>query len=162
MVLPILNYGCETWGFHNAADVEKLHLRFLKTLLGVKQQTNNAAVYGELGRVPLSVIRKERILKYWQRIVHSPNSLIFKMYRDQRHSVNNTCTWAYQVKTTLCDLGYAYLWESADVSIAQINMVIQRLYDQNTQSWFSQLSNSSKLDTYRTFKTDYNCEKYLS
>ena len=28
MVLPILNYASEIWGFHTAPDVERIHLKF--------------------------------------------------------------------------------------------------------------------------------------
>ena len=64
MVLPTLNYGCEIWGFYPAPNVEAVHLNFLKQLLKVRSQTNSAMVYGELGRVPLIIKRKERILRY--------------------------------------------------------------------------------------------------
>ena len=63
MILPILNYASEIWGFHPAPDIERVHLKFLKQILKVKSQTPSAAVYGELGRVPLHVMRKERALK---------------------------------------------------------------------------------------------------
>ena len=39
MVLPILNYGAEIWGFHSGPDVERVYLKFLKQTLGVKAQT---------------------------------------------------------------------------------------------------------------------------
>ena len=32
-VASILNYGCEVWGSHNAKDVEKLQLEFIKSVL---------------------------------------------------------------------------------------------------------------------------------
>ena len=28
MILPILNYGCEVWGFHSGPDIERVHLKF--------------------------------------------------------------------------------------------------------------------------------------
>ena len=31
LVRPILQYGCEVWGFANAPVIERLHLRFLLT-----------------------------------------------------------------------------------------------------------------------------------
>ena len=62
LVQPILMYGSEIWGFHKADDVEKVHVRFLKQILGVRLQTSNLAVYGELGRFPLSILRKICIL----------------------------------------------------------------------------------------------------
>ena len=64
MVLPILCYGCEVWGFHPVPDIERVHLKFLKQILAVKPQTCTNAVYGVLGRVPLHVVRKERLLNF--------------------------------------------------------------------------------------------------
>ena len=58
MILPILCYGCEIWGFHKAPDIERIHIKFLKQILSVKQNTCNATVYGELGRFPIIFIRK--------------------------------------------------------------------------------------------------------
>ena len=64
MVVPILLYGSEVWGVYNFKECDKLHIKFCKYSLGVRQQTPNMAVYGELGRVPLSVICKERSIKF--------------------------------------------------------------------------------------------------
>ena len=69
-------YGCEIcFFFHKADDTEKVYINFLKQILGVRRQTANHAVYGELGRVPLFVLRKIRILKYWYKILSSQGSL---------------------------------------------------------------------------------------
>ena len=54
----ILNYGSEIWGFHKATDIEKVHLAFLKRILGVKKSTFSNLVYYELGRFPLYMKRK--------------------------------------------------------------------------------------------------------
>ena len=69
MILPTLTYGSEIWRFHPASDIERVHLKFLKQIFCVKPQTSNITVHGELGRVPLSIIRKERILKYWYKLM---------------------------------------------------------------------------------------------
>jgi hypothetical protein len=47
---------------------------FLKSLLGVKAQTPNYAVYGELGRFPLYLVGKERAIKFWLKIKKNVNS----------------------------------------------------------------------------------------
>ena len=61
-LIPVLTYGSEEWDFHAAPDIERVHLKFMQRILGVKPQTTNAAVYGELERVQLNIVRKERIL----------------------------------------------------------------------------------------------------
>ena len=71
LVLPILNYGCETWGFHSGSSLERVHLQFCKRLLGVKRTTQNDFIYGELGRMPLQNHRYFIIIKFWIKILHS-------------------------------------------------------------------------------------------
>ena len=53
------------WGFHKAVDIERVHTKYLKQLLSVRQQTSNVCVYGETGRFLLYVYRQIRIIKYW-------------------------------------------------------------------------------------------------
>jgi hypothetical protein len=55
IVLPILTYSCEVWGFENCAENEKVHLRFCKNILKVRQTSSNYMVYWELGRNPLNI-----------------------------------------------------------------------------------------------------------
>ena len=70
MVMHILLYGSEVWGVYNYKDVDKLHIRFLKSSLDVKKQTPNSAVlvYGEVGRFSFLVIYKLRSRKFWVKI----------------------------------------------------------------------------------------------
>ena len=56
MIVPILLYGSEVWGIYGYKEIDKLHLKYCKRILSVKQQTPSCAVYGELGRFPLSNI----------------------------------------------------------------------------------------------------------
>ena len=100
MVLPVLTYGSEVWGFHAAPDIERVHLKLMKRILGVRPQTTNTAVYGELGRVPLNIVGKERILKYWFKIIKSEGSPINKLFKYQiENNNNNDAMWADQVKS---------------------------------------------------------------
>ena len=55
IVKPILLYGCEVWGFSDNYVIEKIHLKFCKLILHLKQSTPNFMIYGELGRFPLYI-----------------------------------------------------------------------------------------------------------
>ena len=48
MVLPVITYGCEIWGFDTSKDVENVQVTFFKHILNVRKTTCNAMVYGEL------------------------------------------------------------------------------------------------------------------
>ena len=54
-ILPVLLYSSEIWGFENLDVLEKVHLRFCKLILNLKQTTPNSIIYGELGRFPISL-----------------------------------------------------------------------------------------------------------
>ena len=54
-ISSLLNYGSPIWGFTKSKELERLHLKFLKSLLGVKTSTSNAGVYIEFGRYPLFI-----------------------------------------------------------------------------------------------------------
>lgn len=128
----------------------------------MRQQTTNATVYGEFGRVPLAVIRKVRIVRYWFKISKFPNCLVYKLYNMRDINGNYINKWSNDVKTLLDNLGFSYLWNSAVVTNGQIQSVIKCIHDQYLQQWFSDLRNLPKLETYCMFKTYFQSEKYLS
>jgi hypothetical protein len=64
IVLPILTYSCEVWGFENCAEIEKVHLRFCKKILKVRQTTSNYMVNRELGRYPLNIHINVRMIGF--------------------------------------------------------------------------------------------------
>ena len=58
LILPILNYCSEVWGFIQANPVERVHLQICKTLLGGKKSTQSDFIYDEFGRTSLLVKRQ--------------------------------------------------------------------------------------------------------
>ena len=82
LVVPILEYGSEIW-FQNKEipELESVHLKFLKTILGVRNNTSTLGVRGETGRFPILLRQKVKVLKYWKKIVSMlENSLLKQMY----------------------------------------------------------------------------------
>ena len=75
LLSPVLNYGSEVWGFHDAPEIEKVHLKFRKNILGVKTSVQNDFVYGELHRLPMKYAKTIIILKYWLKIVYGEKSI---------------------------------------------------------------------------------------
>ena len=114
LVLTVLLYLCELGGFHTAAAVERVHLKFCKWVLKVSKSTTNEMVYGELGRFPLILEKKVRIVKYWLKIVHRELSpLVQKIYKIMLHTFTEDTTivnWAALVRNMLFNLGFGYAW----------------------------------------------------
>ena len=101
----VLNYASEVWGYDDCKDIEIVHNKFCRYLFGVKKSTNIAAMYGELGRMPLRVVRKLRMLKYWIRILENSNEnpFVYKIYEMIYNDVIQgryrvIYNWAFQIK----------------------------------------------------------------
>jgi hypothetical protein len=69
MVLPVVMYGCDVWSFEKNNILESFCLQFYKILLGLKKNTPNCILYGELCRYPIDIFIKCRMIAFWQRIV---------------------------------------------------------------------------------------------
>ena len=58
-------YSCESWG---TPKTKRPHLSLCKYILGVKNNSNNSEVLGELGRFPFRISIETQLFKYLQRI----------------------------------------------------------------------------------------------
>ena len=82
MIKPILCYGSEIWSafdgnkkifqnidgipkFLDSLDIENVHVKFCKFLMGVNKRAVNLAVKGELGRFPVGISCMLQAFKYW-------------------------------------------------------------------------------------------------
>ena len=153
----MLNYASEVWGHANAKDIESIHTKFLRRILGVKKSVNTSTLYGEVGRLPLEEYRKINMLKYFIQIVKSnDNNIVKKVFNMLKHDANlghthNNQNWAFHIKTLLEHIGLAYVWISEDVTNVTISQIKQRITDMYIQKWQNDISNSRKLITYIQF-----------
>ncbi len=82
LVLPILLYSSEIWGFQNLDHIERFHRKFLKQTLKLNRSTPNCMVYGEYAQYNISYIVHQRMINYWLRIQNSKESKLSNiMYR---------------------------------------------------------------------------------
>ena len=92
LIMPILLYGCEIWGFENITMIEKIHLKYLKYILGLKQSTPTCMVLGETGRYPLSISIKCRMISYWSKLLCQKESKLSNiMYRVIYNIIRMVC-----------------------------------------------------------------------
>jgi hypothetical protein len=168
MVMPILLYGSEIWGYCNIEIIERVHLRFCKILLKLQKSTTNVMVYGELGRYPLSLCIKVRMVCFWHKLVNDNSSkLSSTMYKllYKRYSNNtNVSKWLLFTKNILDNVGLGNVWLDQGQSVSKEWLKLklkQVLLDQYIQKWESDVHESSKCLNYRIFKTSFGHESYL-
>src|SRR6476646_10284411 len=102
-------YGVETWGpgalcGSGMESCELVQRKFLRSVLGVRAGTPNAAVLGELGRFPVAHTATLAICRFWNRLVAMPDTRLTKQAflencalatRPGRTSRSSAC-WAAQ------------------------------------------------------------------
>ena len=160
----ILGYSSELWGFTKCKEIERIHLKFLKRILGVKRNTSSMSVYGELGRYPLYISRYVRIIKYWCKVATSENIIVKTVYNqsvcDCEKGYRN---WAASVKNLLNIYGLGYAFNTSDQLNAKVFPMIfkQRIIDTFVQQWHVSIDTSTMLDFYKCFKHTLEYESYL-
>ena len=159
-------YGCEVWGYTDCDLIESVHLKYCKYVLNVKQSTPNCMIYGELGRLPLNIIIKKRMINYWTSLLTSKNmklsvsmyKLLFKLHCEGIYSDK----WLLFIKKELYSNGLGIVWEYQNTTSCQDVSIIygERLHDQFLQHWYSDLDNNTKCYLYKEFK-EFVFEQYL-
>jgi hypothetical protein len=164
IIQPILLYGCEVWGFSSSPIkiVEKLHLKFLKYILHVKNSTPNFMVYGELGRFPLLINIKVCMITFWAKLVNPESTniscILYNLVK------NSHLPWLSCIRSILNECGLTYIWDNQNFyNIKWLrNKVIRVLQDQYIQKWQNEIHNSSKGINYRCFKDVLEFENYFN
>ena len=171
MVKPILLYGCECWGYGNNAVLEKVQLKFLKTILGLKSCTASYFVYGETGITPLSVDIEARMISFWSSLINPVNAKLSAtlysimlsnfMYATNRNS--KTFLWIEFVKNVFTKCGHMYFWDSQSFPNRKwlYANFKQKLTDLFISDFHAKINNDSKYSNYRLFKTTFEFENYL-
>ncbi len=168
MVLPILTYGCEVWGFHPSDAIERVHRDYMRSVLKVRTTTLNEFLYGELGRLPLRCIRHVRIVKYWFKILQSPDrrliSSLYLIQKSHMESHENIVNWASLLRDMLCSYGFGDVWLNQGVGDIDNFMIVfkQRVKDVYNQTWHAKLEESRKAITYRNFMHCIKPQVYLT
>ena len=112
LIEPILSYGCEVWWLNNSVQIERIHMRYCKQVLGVRLQTQHNFVYGE--RVPLINKRIICVLKYWFKILQSDDvkyiKIVYDMLLHDHDIYPDKKSWVKSLKDLLDSLGFSDVW----------------------------------------------------
>ena len=152
-VLPIMTYGCEVWGFENCEILERIHNKFLRSILQVRQSTTIYMLYAELGRHPIEITIKTRMIAFWSRLISSKQSkLSYFVYHKMLNTPRFQSKWVNNIKSILTSCGRSDIWEMPPLNTNIVASVKQNLIDQYYQKWHEELEDSSKGENYHLYK----------
>ena len=170
MVLPILLYGSEVWGYENISQIEVFHRKFLRTILHVNKCTPDCMVYGETGRCVILNHVKCRMVGFWLRIIKGEQTKhSFLLYRlskclSQNEDLNSASNWLRYVEDILNNAGFANVWLSQSHGFKSewvLKALKLRLADIFKQDWKATIWSNRLCSNYRMFKGLLELEKYL-
>ena len=118
MILPILTYAAEIWGYDYSIQIKKVHDCFCAQFLNLPRYTYSVLSRSEVGtcRLPLRFNYYTKVIKYWLRLLKMENSryprqcyIILK-----RLDEAGRVTWATKVKNLLSRYGFGYAWQTKE------------------------------------------------
>ncbi len=170
VIQPIALYGSEVWGplsdqsytRWDRHPTEALHTEFCKIILKLQRKTPNNACRAELGRFPLIINMHKRSLKFWMHLKSSPTeSLHFKALQTQE--LNPEKSPLSQLVLRLTNRTNSTNTNQSQTSTAshqniKINQIIKQSKNTYLEHWDQETKTQSKLQFYRTLKSNYELE----
>ena len=167
VILPIALYGCEIWGFENSQIIENLHNDFLRQIINLRKSAPIYMLHAELGRHPIQINIKSRMIGFWLSIVNGKESklskLLYSIMLKEHEKGSYNFKWIRCINDILVAVGRPDLFRTEPVNDPNsVKMDISRtLSDLYIQEWNEKANVSSKGKQYLLFKDNLNFEKYL-
>ena len=149
LIEPVLNYGCEVWGFSPCIKLERLHLKFLREQFHLKVNTVSDIVYCECARVPLIYIRYLKILKFWVKLLDPVRkNLCNQLFLQQLDFVS---PWRKNLENLLNNIGLDEVWAAGGPANPKLFLldVKSRLFSYARKFMFQRINTSRKCITYK-------------
>ena len=137
----------------------KLHLKFLKFILGVSDSCSTVAVMGETGQFPLMMHGLLAMLTNWFRLEHkSDDSFAYLAYQ---YNKNEKLPWYQSIETIIECIGMDTFFLNPDPDVDFKSMVKNKLQEVLQGMWHQSLKSNKKLKFYSSFKKSFCFEDYL-
>ena len=159
------------WEYMKKSEVNILHQKFLKYILGVKRNCGNMATLGELGEFPLQIHGYLSLLTFWHRItLMNADTLVKKTLNIVTADGPNSSEWLATVKFLLKSFDMErYFLNPSDISTAKFkSLCLSKFKDSFEHHWKEVITRetssggkSNKLKFYSSLKSSFERESYL-
>jgi hypothetical protein len=179
LVMPIIRYGAEVWSpFYikrlndrNLLDLceklplERIQIKFCKYLLGVHRKSTDIAVRAELGVYPVLIELLTHSAKYWLHLCNMKQTSLVKLaYFESHHLKDKLPMWATCLQKLWTQFSLIETWNNQGTRYRHkiINLLVSGILNEYDKSWTTKINaDTSKLRTYKLFKTNPSLENYL-
>ena len=144
---------------------ERIQNQFLRTITKCRKSTPMYMLYGELGRHPISITIKSRIIGFWTHIINGKSTKFVNLiYKKLLQTGPHLFKWTRNVQAILQEVGRNDIWlnQNENISSNTHKLVKKILFDQFVQKWHNSLQQSSKGRNYNLLKDNPSLEEYLT
>ena len=166
-ISPIMEYTSEVW-FQNKSinNLEKIHLSYMKNILRTKTSTSTIALYSELGRFPIALRLKCRLVNYWKRLIGFNSRHPVKQAYNTLLNLNNMgqTNWCTTLRNILSETNHLHLWDEQSITDKQYQLIKESLYTEFIKITLQQINNTDtnpKLRTYKLFKNHFQFKTFF-
>ena len=102
LVKPVITYGSSIWGISKQPKLEVVKNKAARFFLGVRRNTANLTVLGDMGWTQNHVLQKTAVIRYWNRLCNTDNDRM--LYKVHSWSMRNGRSWEGRVRKMLLDM----------------------------------------------------------
>jgi hypothetical protein len=184
LVAPVALYNSEVWGTtcipsnpnnNSLLDQEKIYKypieclqgKFIKRVLGVRDNTSNWAVYSEVGKQPIILKIFNALLRFLSHLqgTHS-NILTAALKVNMEIADKGFNSWYSGIKKLLnfCNISVNSAQFKQDIAsfLPKSKIFFKNKFLEEWEKKKNSIDNNSKLEFYASYKTHFVMEKYLS
>ena len=141
------------WAFVKARQIENLHNEFLRYITNSNKSTPVYMLHAELGRRPIDVTIKTRLIGFWMNIINGKESKVSKLLYDilfhQYRSGEYQHKWIHSIKEELISIGRFDLFNTRitenPISVTLVDLHISSKVNKKKYYLYKQ---SIKLENY--------------
>ena len=153
LVTPIMDYGCEIWGYKERGRCDVVQHRALRTFRGVGKCTPLPMLYIDMARTPSHVRQQSAMVRYWRRLCPLPRNRIAETIFEWDHDLagQGHHTWSWDVQKVLeCAAASPEIFEARSPGPGDlVERTRSALWKIDLQRRHEDMASMSRLDFYR-------------
>jgi hypothetical protein len=155
--------GIEMWCLEGGwKEIDKIHSRFCKIILGVPRSAANNVAELELGKDSRRGIVLSTIAKYWLGLLRMDSLEIVRACYEWQINNLKVDGWAKKLKEELEKIGSAYIWQSqSEINVNICKIVREKYNDIERQNIFLGINKKISLVFYCQMKYEWGKESYI-
>ena len=157
-VSPVIMYSIAIWGTKEFSKISTVQYKGMKAFLCVNRFTSNACIIGDMGWTDLNVIRKIRLLKFWNRLIKIEESRVIKqvfLYDYDKCKRN----WCSEIKKIAIEIKQLNVFTNKILFNIEYAQYI--LNENFVTTWKKSIDDNLKMTLYNHVKFNYCVDNYV-